>query len=666
MNIHFGVDYYPEHWPVERWETDARLMSELGIDVVRMAEFSWQKMEPSEGDFNFSWLDRIVEILDRRGIRAILGTPTASPPAWIVQADPGILPMDSRGVTRGFGGRHHCCHSNAAYRAHSDRIVRAMALHFGSDSRVVGWQIDNELGNSHDDLCHCASCRRAFQAWLRGKYGAIGELNERWGTAFWSQTYDDFQQVPTPAANPVNAHNPSLHLDWKRFHSDLIIGFMNEQVAILRREAPGQFVTHNLMGFFDLIDYFKLAESLDFVSHDQYPMGFFDDPQPMKDPATLAAHLDLMASLKAKPFWVMEQQAGATGWDIMSRAPRPGQLALWTAQSVARGADAVVFFRWRSCTVGTEQYWHGILPHSGEPGRRYEELKRCIGALSPAMDEFRGALAEGETAILFSYQQNWALEIQPHHPDLDYLKHMMRYYRALHDLNIPVAFATGDEDLGQYRVVIAPLLFLDLPGIAARLEAYVRAGGHLVLTMRTGVKNSDNVCQTSSPLPGPYADLLGIEIIDYDCLRDHEETVEWEGTDSKARLWWDTIRTRGARPLAFGRGGDHDGEPIVTENIAGSGRAYYVGTELDSSLMACFVSRVTAGAGIASLGATEPGVELVRRRTADADYIFALNHSGEGRPLSVPPGWKAVIGSAVLGPFGYALFISKRSVTGSH
>ncbi len=661
MSIHFGVDYYPEHWPMARWETDARLMREMGIDLVRMAEFSWQKMESAEGTFDFAWLDRSIEILARAGIRVVLGTPTASPPAWIIQANPEILPLDSRGVRRGFGGRHHDCQSNEAYRVHARRIAQAMARHFASKPSVLGWQIDNELGNSHHDLCHCESCRHAFQAWLRAKYGTIAELNRRWGTVFWSQTYDDFAQVPTPAANAVNAHNPSLHLDWKRFHSDLIIEFHDEQAAIIRREAPGQFITHNLMGFFDLVDYFKLARSLDFVSHDQYPMGFFDRPQPMKDPATLAAHLDLMAGLKGAPFWVMEQQAGPTGWSILGKTPRPGQLALWTAQSIAHGADAVVFFRWRSCTVGTEQYWHGILPHNGLPGRRYEELKACIAQLSPVMDDFRGCLGGSEAALLFSYEQNWALEVQPHHPDLDYLQHTMGFCRAFHERNIPLAFISGSEDLARHRLIIAPLLFLDLPGLAARLTAYVRGGGHLVLTMRTGVKDQDNLCQTEGPLPGPYAELLGIEILDYDCLRDCEERVECEGTVGAARLWWDVIELRGARALARGRGGDHGGEPIITEAEAGSGRAYYIGSELDPALMSRFVDHAAKAAGLASLGPSAEGLELVRRRGAEADYLFALNHRGEGASVALPPAWEAIIGSRDLPPYGFSLFRSERT-----
>lgn len=383
MNILFGADYYPEHWDEERLELDARLMHDMGIDVVRMAEFAWSKLEPENGVFRFDWLDNAINILAKYNIRVVLGTPSAAPPAWIVDEIPDVLPVDSDGRVRGFGGRHHVCQSNESYREYVKRIVTEMAHHYRNNPAVTGWQIDNELGNSHNDLCHCKSCRRRFQKWLESKYKTIDRLNREWGTAFWSQSYNNFEQISTPMITP-NSHNPSLLLDWKRFHSDLITEFMQFQVDILREICPNHFITHNLMGFFNLVDYFKLSQNLDFVSHDQYPMGYFDNPQPMKEPSVLAADLDLMRSLKKKTFWIMEQQAGPTGWEILGRTPRPGQLALWTAQSIAHGADTVVFFRWRTCAFGTEEYWHGILPHSGNPGRRYYELQKFIKEIGRA------------------------------------------------------------------------------------------------------------------------------------------------------------------------------------------------------------------------------------------------------------------------------------------
>jgi beta-galactosidase len=664
--MHFGVDYYPEHWPESRWETDAELMRDMRIEVVRLAEFSWQKLEPALGRFDFGWLDRALAVLAGRGIKAVLGTPSAAPPAWIIEANPEILPVDSSGVTRGFGGRHHDCQSNPTYRAHIARIVTAMADHYGKNPQIVGWQIDNELGNSHADLCHCASCSRAFRSWLKKKYGSINELNRRWGTAFWSQGYDAFDQVPSPRITP-NGHSPSLLLDWRRFHSELIVDFHRFQSAIIRERAEGQFITHNLMGFADLVDYFDLARDLDFASHDQYVMGFWEKPPDGENPHARvsgahrdAAALDLIAGLKRRTFWIMEQQAGATGWEIMGSGPEPGQLALWAAQSIAHGSDTVVFFRWRTCTFGTEQYWHGILPHSGIPGRRYRELKSLTEKLAPVMDHFAGALPGAEAALFFSYEQNWAFKIQPHHPELDYVNQVLAYYRAFFERNIPVDFVNEHVELGAYKLVIAPLLHLSSPALEARFADYVRGGGRLVLTMRTGVKNQDNVCMSDHPLPGAYGSLLGIEISEYDCLRNGPVPVMFDGKVFSGSKWRDLIELKGAKNLASCAGGPYSGNAIITEAEAGKGKAWYVGTEPDQALMAAFMKVVIAEAGISSLGDTPAGVELARRRTGKTDYLFALNHTAEEKRLQVPHGWKPLVGGTVLGSYGFSVFAAAR------
>jgi beta-galactosidase len=659
MKIRFGADYYPEHWPLERWETDAKLMQEMGLNIVRMAEFSWAKIEPALGQFDFKWLDDAIALLGNYGVKTILGTPSPTPPAWIIEQTPEILPVDSKGVTRGFGGRHHNCQSNQVYRAHIMRLVTAMAEHYKDNSNVIGWQIDNEFGNSHNDLCHCKSCRAAFQNWLLKKYGDIDSLNSRWGTTFWSQTYDKFEQIPTPMITP-NSHNPSLLLDWKRFHSDLIVEFQQFQINILRGICKDQFITHNFMGFSDLIDYFDLAENLDFVCHDQYPMGFFDNPQPMKSSDKLAAALDLMRGLKQKNFWIMEQQAGPTGWEILGRTPRPGQLRLWVAQAVAHGAEAVVFFRWRTCSFGTEEYWHGILPHSGIPGRRYDELKRTIAELVPLMDEFESALPGAEAAILYSYEQNWAFEIQPHHPQLDYIDHVMKYYTALYHANIPVDFISTKADLTQYRLVIAPLQFLMSPEMEKKLADYVEQGGRLVLTMRTGVKNIDNVCMTEKELPGGLGELLGIEIKDYDCLRDMDMGVELSGKVYRSVKWCDIVTPTTARTIAAYTEDFYAGTPAVTAAAAGKGEAYYVGTEPDGELAAEIINLLTERCGLSSVGNAPEGVELARRRTEEFDFIFALNHTDQKHTLNIPNDWHPVLNGAEIEPYGISVFKVER------
>lgn len=655
--MYFGADYYPEHWPEERWEEDVRLMKQLGLDVIRMGEFSWAKFEPRTGEFDFGWLDRAVELLADNGIKTILGTPTATPPAWIIEQSPEILPIDQEGRVRGFGGRHHDCQSNPIYHAHIDRLVRAMANHYKDNTHVIGWQTDNEYGNSHMDLCYCDSCQKGFHQWLEEKYGTIEALNQAWGTAFWSQTYDHFGQIPTPKITP-NSHNPSLLLDWKRYCSDLVVEFQQIQIDIIREICPQQFHTHNFMGFHDKVDYFDLAKPLDFVSHDQYPVSFPTERPAAQQPETLAATLDLVRGFKQQSFWIMEQQAGPTGWQLIGRSPRPGQLRLWTAQTIAHGADTVVYFRWRTCSFGTEQYWHGILPHSGTPNRRYKELQRTISDLAPVMEACKGALPPAEAAILFDYGQNWALEIQPHHPELDYIDQITKYYNSFYEKNIPVNFINQSEDFSKYRLLVAPLLYLMDEELERKLGRYVENGGHLILTMRTGVKDETNICMTHRELPGNLGDLLGVEITDYDCLRDLDMSVSLDGEEFPCFKWCDIITPKGANIIATYTMDYYTGEPAITSNPYGDGIVYYVGTEPGAELMEALMKGVFENVGI-NLELADINAEATIRSNEGVDYLFVLNHEGADRSVNIPEGWEPVFSdvcSGILPPYGIAVY----------
>ncbi|MFB9277571.1 beta-galactosidase [Cohnella cellulosilytica] len=648
--LKFGVDYYPEHCPREAWEWDADGMRDMGIDLARLAEFAWAKLEPEEGRFDFAWLDESIRILHERGIKIVLGTPTAAPPVWLMERSPDVYPVTADGRTMSFGGRHHDCQSNATYRADVRRIVRAMAEHYKDNPAVVGWQTDNELGNSHQPLCYCDSCQSRFQQWLAERYGTIEALNAAWGTIFWSQTYARFEQIPAPKPTP-NSHNPSHLLAWKRFCSDLVVDFQKEQVRILREVCPRHFVTHNFMGFFDKTDYFELAKDLDFASHDQYPMLFLEERIQRSSPSHLGMALDLMRGTKERPFWIMEQLAGPTGTEILGSTPRPGQMRLWTYQSVAHGADAIVYFRWDTALVGSEQYWHGILPHSRVPGRRHAELKRTIAELSPHMDAFRGAMPEAEVGILFSYDQEWAMQIQPHHPSLHYVKHLHRYYHAFFERNVPVDLVSEHADLSRYKALVAPLMFLTRPELVGKLRDYAASGGRLLLDMRAGVKDWDNAVVPLT-LPGEYAEMAGIRIEDYDCLRQFGQAVRWLGdaadktdeADEAANLWCDIVTLDGAEALAEYTLDYYANTPAVTRNAFRDGLVYYVGTQLGPAMMANLAAELIRDSGIAPIAEAAEGVEWVRRRGRDGDHLFALNHRAEPAQLHIPEHYKMLAG----------------------
>lgn len=635
--IHFGVDYYPEHWDRTRWETDAKLMQEMGIQVVRMAEFSWHKLEPEEGRYDFTWLDDVISLLADYGIKTILGTPSAAPPAWMIQKHPDILPIDREGRVRGFGGRHHDCQSNPAYRSYIRKMVTNLAKQYGENENVIGWQVDNELGNSHQDLCTCDHCKNRFQTWLREKYHTTDQLNAAWGTAFWSQEYNNFSEIHTPRIT-VTGENPSAMLDWKRFCSDLIVDFAKEQADIIRKYAKDQFVTHNYMGFADKVDYYKLSEILDFVAHDQYPQGFYLEETPHEKNHVLAATLDVVRSYKNMPFWIMEQQSGITGWEVMGRAPAPGQLSLWALQSVAHGADAVVFFRWRTCAMGTEQYWHGILPHSGNPGRRYAELKDMIQTMSPIMEEIKGSMPKTEVGIVFSFDQDYAFTIQPHHKDLNYIHQVQKYYQAFYEQNIPVDFVQESGDFAKYRLLVAPLQYLMNPELEEKYISYVKNGGHLVLTMRTGVKDEHNLCMTDRELPGRLSEIAGIEVLDYDCLWDTEVEINYQDQVYKGVVWSDLMQlvSEHTKTMASYASEFYAGEPCVTAHPYGKGICYYIGTEPKEELMQALMEDICKQAEISALANKVTEVEFMTRENETSRYLFILNHSNESREYELP------------------------------
>lgn len=660
MGIHFGVDYYPEHWPKERWETDAKLMQEMGVQVVRMAEFSWFKMEPSEGEFHFEWLEEAVALLDEYGIKSILGTPTAAPPAWIIEKNPEIQPIDRQGRRRHFGGRHHDCQSNAVYRAHIKRFVNAFSKRFANNPGVIGWQIDNELGNSHGDLCMCNSCKALFQKWLAKKYGTVERLNDAWGTAFWSQGYNSFSQVGTPLLTAVG-ENPSAMLDWKCYCSDLIVNFAKWQAKIIRANCPNHFITHNFMCFDNKVNYYDLGKLMDFVSNDIYPAGHWQK-QPHQPESEIAASHDVIRSYKKKPFWMMEQQSGMAGWEIMGRALEPGQMSAWAMQSVAHGADAVVFFRWRTCAMGTEQYWHGILGHSGNPGRIYNEAKELTHKFARYMEEFEGAMPNPEVAIVHSFRQNYAFDIQPNHPQLRYVEQLQKYYKVFYDKKIPVDFVQDTDDFSKYKLVIAPLQYLMTPKLEQHYMDYVANGGNLVLTMRTGVKDATNLCMTDRELPGRLGELCGIEVPEYDCLLETTGGILYGKKDYVIEKWCDIIELKGATQIAEYSTGFYKQTPAITENIYQNGIAWYVGTEPGEELMEDLVAYFVEKSSVVTLGTAADGVEMMTRENEEQIWLFVINHTNDEQVYHLHEWYTMVEGEkeGALKPYEVQLFVKNK------
>jgi beta-galactosidase len=660
--VRLGVAYYPEQWPEERWAGDARMMAEAGIRLVRMAEFSWSRLEPRRGELDFGWLDQAVSLMAENGIDVVLGTPTAAPPGWVIAEHPDILPVDREGRVFPFGHRRHYCPNNATYREETRHIVGVLAERYGADERIGAWQIDNEFG----ERCYCPRCEAAFRVWLEERYGSLEQLNASWGTSFWSQTYRSWDHNPVPAAGDVPlpegfmraSPSPGHALDYGRFASDSWVHYQRLQIDEIRRHSDRP-ITHNMRSFtFKELDYQKLAQDLDFLAWDNYPLLNAGDG--WLEPAL---NCDAVRGMKDVPFWVMEQQVGPLGWETI-RTPRRGQMRLHSYQMLAHGAEVICYFRWRSARFGTEQHWYGILDHDGRPNRRLRELGELAQELGRLDGLLAGAVPAAQAAVVYDYDARFALEIQPTNPALAHVDALRAHYGALKRQGVGVDLLAPTADLSSYRLVVAPSLYVIDEAVAATLRFYVEDGGLLVLGPRSAFKDRTNAVPERT-LPAWLDELVGLEVSDIASFLDGRaaqlEHVEG-GADAEFRGWFEELALKGAR--AVYRYTDHDfaGSAAVAINAVGPGRVVYIGGAATTETLADLYTWLARETGIEVFGAPED-VEVVRLRRPESgkNLLFLLNYAHEERAISIPPEFASHLdgaleaGSLVHEPYGVAL-----------
>jgi beta-galactosidase len=616
-----GTAWYPEQWPESRWDEDLRLMEAANIKVVRIAEFAWSALEPSEGHYEMDWLDRAIAAAAKHHIVSVVGTPTAAPPAWLTQKHPEVLRIEQNGQRVTHGNRAHASSTSPVYREYCRKIAEEMAKRFGHNPNVAGWQIDNEYGYalmSYDDLT-----RKQFQDWLQRKYKTLDALNSFWTTPYWSETYDNWSEIPIP----VGGHNPGLMLEWKRFVTDTWNDYQLNQISEIRKYAePRQFITGNFMGFFDGFDHYVLSEPLTFASWDDYVGSGHLDPD-----YNGLTH-DLTRGFKRENFWVIETQPGAVNWAGVNNFLNKGEVRAMAWQAIAHGADEIGYWQWRSALNGQEQYHGTLLGADGTPVPLYDEIKQLGSEFTKVQEAFRGTSPQSEVALLYSYDSHWAIQFQKHTQKYDDIGLLKSYYRALRKLTQSLDVVSANAPLDGYKLVVAPDLNVLPKDLADRLLNYVRNGGHLVLGPRSGMKEQHNELQTQRQ-PGHLENALGARVEQYYALeKDFPVAGEWGS--GQTSIWAEQLGSLNPDAKVLLRYGKSNGwlddQPAAVTHTYGKGSITYIGAILDSKLMSAAAEWMVKEAGFHSALFQAPdGVEVSTRTGAGKHLVVLINFAQE-------------------------------------
>lgn len=641
----FGVCYYPEHWPEETWADDASAMAELGLKVVRIGEFAWSRLEPEPGQLEFGWLDRAIDTLANAGLDVILGTPTATPPKWLIDRDPQVLPVDpATGRVRGFGSRRHYDFSSETYLAEALRITEAMVQRYAAHPAVVGWQTDNELCCHDTTLSASEQATVSFRHWCRAHYGSIDELNRKWGNVFWSMEYRDFDEIELPVG-AVTETSPAHQLAYRRFSSDRVLHFHNEMISTIRAQAADRFITHNFIPMVDTgVDNFGLAANLDFASYDNYPLGRSDlefASRPAEEfapymrtghPDFAAYYMDQTRGIGSGRMWIMEQQPGPVNWAPNNPRPAPGMIRFWTLEAFAHGAECVSYFRWRQAPFAQEQMHAGLLRPDNSRASGWSEIEQAIGEVTT-----HAIAAEPNTpapaAIVTAAEAYWLSDIEKQSAAYDFNTTQLQYYRALRALGIDVDFVSPQTDISGYALVVVPCLPIVEAEFVGRCQD---SEATFVFGPRCGAKTADFGLPDSLP-PGQLQDVLPLRITSVETLRpDWSEPLYWDDATYRSRVWREELDAGDCDVLAT-----YDGDAPA---VVASSRMNYIGTLTDDAFLIDFLRSLAAQCGIATY-ALDPDIRLRRR----GGLTFAFNFSSSDKTVPAGPDAEILLGERTLG-----------------
>lgn len=647
--ILYGGDYNPEQWPEEVWQEDMRLLKKAHINMVTLNVFSWAALQPGEDTYDFAKLDKIMELVRENGLKVCMATSTGAHPAWMAKRHPDVLRTEKNGMKRKFGGRHNSCPNSPAYRHYAPKLAAELARRYKEYDNIAAWHVSNEFGGE----CYCENCERAFREWLREKYGTIAEVNRSYNTAFWGHTFYDWDEIVLP--NFLSEHFwhngrestmfQGISLDYMRFMSDSMLDCFRLEYDEIKKEMPDVPVTTNLMGFYKNLDYQKWARYMDFVSWDSYPM-------PQDTPAETALNHDLMRGVGAQnSFVLMEQTPSVTNWHPYNRLKRPGEMRLLSLQAAAHGADAIQFFQIRRTAGACEKFHGAVIDHAGRDDTRvFREVTKLGEELEALGDVFLEGRTPSETAILFDWDNWWALEYSAG-PSIrmKYLDAVKDYYAPLHGLNVPVDIIGTEDDLSPYKVVFAPLLYMAKTGYDEKIRRFVADGGTFVTTYFSGIVDEHDLVHPGG-YPGTLKDILGIWVEEQDALPEGEQNAfVYKGCEYPADMLCDIMHLEGAQCVSSYLREFYKETPVITVNAYGKGKAWYVGTRSSRDFYREFVGDIMSSAGVKGVLETPEGVEACVRRGENGTVLFLLNHNAEEAEVILGTDCKALPGGKEYG-----------------
>jgi beta-galactosidase len=594
--------------------------------MVRVAEFAWSRLEPEEGKYDLDWLDHAIKAAAKHNIYTVIGTPTAAPPAWLTQKYPETLRMNENGRRDQHGNRQQFNFANPKYRELARRIAEQLAKRFGHNPDVLGWQIDNEYAVASFD----PDTRAQFQQWLKARYITLHNHNARWTTAYWSESYTSWDQIPIQ----VGYGNPGLLLSWMRFVSDTWRSYQKNQLEVLRANSdPGKFITTNTMGWFDGYDHYTVEQDLDLAAWDDY-VG-----EGHLDPVMNGFAHDLTRGFKQKNFWVMETQPGSVNWAGVNNVLDKGEVRAMAWHDVGHGADAVSYWQWRSALNGQEEYHGTLVGPDGAPVPLYKEVAQVGKEFEKAGPALAGTFVKSEVALLHSYDSRWAINWQRHNKNFDPNSQLASYYAALRPIAQSIDVLPPTASLSSYKLVVAPGLNVLSDTAAKNLADYVRSGGHLVLGQRSALKDDDNGLQPDRQ-PGPLGGLLGGRVEQYYALN---KPVPIEGTwgTGESPFWAELLSAKEKDTdvlLRYGKSnGWLDGQPAALTREVGKGRITYIGAWLDPKTMEAAAKWMASTSGVPTpLPNVPTGVEVSVRRGARGPVFILVNLSRQPQTITLP------------------------------